>query len=150
VRRDARTMGSTPRSGRGRRGLPVLTIVALLVSGCGLIPHRTSDPMIDGVVIGPDIPCVGGEITSLGCSRLDAAVRAELDREYPGHAAVSSVTLHKDGTTIGPNGEVIVHTTGVPWWSFVVELADGTSHAVGVGCGVDVTPDMDCLASPAP
>jgi hypothetical protein len=121
-----------------------------MVSGCGLLPVTTSDPVVDGLAIGPEIPCRTDEMTELGCERLEAAARRELDLTSPGHAPVVAITLHRFGTTIGPNGERITTTVGAPSFLFLLDLADGRQRAVSLGCGVDVTPDMDCLATPSP
>jgi hypothetical protein len=89
-------------------------------------------------------------MTDLGCTRLEGAARSQLDMTSPGHAPVVAITLHLIGTTIGPNGERITMTVSEPTFLFLLDLADGTHRAVSLGCGLDVTPDMDCFATPSP
>jgi hypothetical protein len=106
-----------------------LTLLALSVAGCGLLPQPAA-PVIDGWLVGPEVSFFDGErdlLLGLASDRLD--------RRDPGHAEVVRATLHREGASIDPaTGDEILRTRsgGAPSIA-VFELADGTVTAIGVG-----------------
>ena len=60
---------------------------------------------------------------------------AGLDARDPGHAAVVSARLHREGAVFDPatGNQILMTRSGSCCQVLVVELADGTTSAIGVG-----------------
>ena len=103
------------------------TAMALVVvAGCA---QATSDPVVDGWPIGPELDCA---VTP--CAAWLAVAQGRLDVRDPGHAEIVKATLHSEGALVAPNGELQVFArSGGCCAVAVFDLADGSVEAVGVG-----------------
>jgi hypothetical protein len=119
-----------------------------------------ADPVIDGWPVGG----VTSECTSVGCAEMIRVGLAGVDARDPGHAEVVSSEIHSLGTCLDPvtGNQIITAYGGYSPRVLVVNEADGSTHAIGVGgAGIDPTPrvtpwfylptsDLAGCASPSP
>lgn len=110
----------------------VLAIVAL--GGCGFLDP--SDPVVDGWPIGESASCAPDR-----CDTMIRVATEALDAAYPDHAPVSATTIHREGTlSDGRGGVILTKRSGGCCTLVVFGLADGSTHAIGVGgAGIDPT-----------
>ena len=147
---------STPRmSVSMRRSLILLALVGLIVTACGARGEATADPVIDtwpvGVALGCNGPVADGSFVPAtppdvreedadvrvmaACAELVLTALRGLDARDQGHAAVTSVAIHREGTKTDPaTGDHIIFTrSGNCCYVLVADLEDGSRHAIGVG-----------------
>lgn len=115
---------------RSRSAVRIL-LVATLVMGCG--GSVAPDPVIDGWAVGEPLECVGED--ALRCPELLRVGLAELDRRSPGHGAVATAALHREGVDVDPvTGDRILRTrSGGGLSVLLITLVDGSTVAIGVG-----------------
>jgi hypothetical protein len=111
----------------------------------------TSDPVVDGWVIGEEVPC---STLVAGCDELFSLARTDLDHRNPGHAPDVRATLHREGVWVNDQGQKIRWTRSGSCCLVVrFEFADGPAAAIGVGQpGIspdDVAFDYGPIADPA-
>jgi hypothetical protein len=112
------------RKGVGR--LLVIAMALVVIVGCA---QTTSDPVVDGWPIGPESDCAVSP-----CAAWLAVAQARLAERDPGHAEIVKATLHTEGVTVGPDGQLQVTTRSGGCCAVArFELADGTVEAIGVG-----------------
>ena len=102
----------------------------LLTFGCqsavepAVEPAGQAYPVVDTWPIGDEaVDC-----SEIRCDELVAAGLAGLAERDPGHAEVVEAKLHAGGSPTAP-----VTFSGVCCWVLVVDLADGSTRAIGVG-----------------
>ena len=110
-------------------GVLGLAILGTLVLGACLPAAR--DPVIDTWPVGPPLDCV----EDLRCPELMRVGLAGLRQRDPGHAAVVGARLHREGTLVNPvtGDTILMIRSGGCCKVLVVELADGSTRAIGVG-----------------
>ena len=115
-----------------------LVIVILAAAGCSVLPAvghldlvPQEDPVVDTWPIGDPLDCVSGA----NCDVLTRVALAGLDERDPGHAAVVAARLHNEGALVDAKtgNRVLMTRSGSCCSVLVVELADGSTHAIGVG-----------------
>ena len=113
------------------RRLLVGVAMAALSAGCGLLVPSGADPVIDTWPVGPAYDCPD----AVRCEEQIAAGLAGLTTRNPGHAAVVDARLHVEGAYVDPvsGNRVLMTRSGGCCRVLVVELADGTTRAIGVG-----------------
>ena len=138
-----------------RRALILLALVALLATACSARSEAPADPVIDtwpvGVALGCNGPVTDGSFVAVtspdvneedadvhvmaACAQLVLTALEGLDARDQGHAAVTSVAIHREGTKIDPStGSHIIFTrSGNCCYVLVADLEDGSRHAIGVG-----------------
>lgn len=105
--------------------------VLLVVANAG--PAK-GDPVIDQWPVGRAMACG----TDTKCLDLVPAARVGLDQRNPGHAPITSVTIHEEG--VGADG-IMTKRSGGCCAVAVFQLADGSVRAIGVGyIGVSTAP----------
>lgn len=88
------------------------------------------NPVVDTWPIGPEVTCD----EQARCAELTTAGLAGLDTRDPGHAPVVSTSLHAEGALVDAQGHLVpILRTGGPFMVLEAVLADGTTHAIGVG-----------------
>jgi hypothetical protein len=125
----------------GRRLAPLAILVAIaLVAWLPLI--RWGAPtIVDGYPLGTRAGCADG------CPRFIAAASAWLDSAVPGHAAIDHIELFVPDYRDSEGNTILMNRSGGTDFIAVIHLADGTTRAIQVGCGVGVDPDR-CFTSP--
>jgi hypothetical protein len=110
-------------------------LTAVIVTACQLFVH--GDPVVDGWPIGREVACS----EEARCMDFLATARAELDLRDPGHPAVVTSTLHKEGVTVDADGNQAIYArSGALYVVVRFELADGSVKAIGIGAaGPDPT-----------
>ena len=112
------------RTGVGR--LLATTVALVVVAGCA---QATSDPVVDGWPIGSESDCA---VTP--CAAWLAVAHARLDVRDPGHAEIVTATLHSEGVTVGPDGQLQLTTRSGGCCAVArFVLTDGAVEAIGVG-----------------
>lgn len=108
-----------------------LLIMALLVGLFAAACKPAADPVIDTWPIGEALECADARY----CDELVRVGLAGLSQRNPGHARVVASRLHHEGGFIDPStGHGILTTrSGGCCKVLVVELADGSARAIGVG-----------------
>jgi hypothetical protein len=108
----------------------VVLAVTLVLAGCGLAPTG-GDPIIDTWPVGPPYQCEDLK----RCEEQIAAGLEGLAVRNPGHAPVAAARLHVEGAYVDPasGNRILVTRSGGCCRVLVVELADGTTRAIGVG-----------------
>lgn len=114
-----------------------LGLLAMLAIGCGA---NAGARTIDGFPLGAPVEC--SPSMTVSCDQLVALGRQALDQRDPGHAAVQATHLYEEGPL--PPGMVRSGTLRV----IVFDLADGSTHATGVVCGVP--PCAPLMTYPSP
>jgi hypothetical protein len=136
---------------------PALSIfvAGFIAAACAAGPTVQADPAIDSWPIGAEVGCAGpvtdgtfvpmltpeasetdADLKVLGnCTEMVLEALRGLDARDPGHAAVRSVAIHREGTMIDPaTGKMIIWArSGACCSVLVAELADGSRSAIGVG-----------------
>ena len=109
----------------------VLAFAFFVVLVLGACMRAGGDPIIDTWPVGAASEC--GDARR--CDELVRVGLSGLDKRDPGHAPVVSARLHNEGAFINPStGEqVLVIRSGGCCSVLVVELADRSTRAIGVG-----------------
>jgi hypothetical protein len=104
--------------------------LALIASACSMVRVPVADPVIDTWPVGEAIECADPR-----CMEEIRVALAGLDVRDPGHAAVVSARLHREGTVFDPGtgNQILMTRSGACCKVLVAELADGTTSAIGVG-----------------
>jgi hypothetical protein len=90
-----------------------------------------ADPVIDTWPIGAALDCPD----AASCAELVRVGVQGLDQRDPGHAQVVATYLHQEGAFVDPTtgDRIFMQRSGGCCHVLVVELADGSTHAIGVG-----------------
>ena len=110
-----------------RSTAPLFVALTVVLAGCG----PTSSPVIDTWPIGEERSCASlpacEELTRVGLMGL-----AERD---PGHPPIVNVRLHDEGAVFDPatGNQILMTRSGACCHVLVVDHADGTTSAIGVG-----------------
>jgi hypothetical protein len=125
-----------------RRLTPLAIVVAVaLVAWAPLIRWGTPT-VVDGYPLGTRARCADG------CPRFIAAARAWLDSAVTGHAAIDRIELFVPDYRDAEGNTIVMARSGGTDYIAVIHLADGTTRAVQVGCGVGIDPDRCFTSAP--
>ena len=102
--------------------MPILALVAGLVLGACT---PAADPVIDTWPVGEPLECAEPKY----CDELVRVGLEGLDMRDPRHAPVVAAGIHQEGTIRG----ILTTRSGDCCHVLVVELADGSTRAIGVG-----------------
>lgn len=116
--------------------LVLVLLIAFAVAACGL----GQPTIIDGLSVGGAAGCgsCNEPPSSPNCGACESiAVLANrgIEQNWPGHPPIASLSFHREGPSVGPNGEFLSVRSGSQTVALVV-FADGTRHALAVYCGV--------------
>lgn len=125
-------LGGPPVSGLPLGGLLLATVV-IVAGACASAVPRIPDPVIDGLAIGDRHLCSPDAFYD--CGELAEMARVALDRRYPNHAAIESVSIHAEGDDSFGLGDAPRGRSGTVLVT-VFEFADGSVRAVPIHCGV--------------
>jgi hypothetical protein len=109
----------------------VLVLAVDLLGGCapGGAEHVTVDGLSAGASCGACIdPWTGKSVAALA--------RQGIDERWPGHPPIVMLTMHHQGSYVGPNGEQVLQVRSGSFFIGLATFDDGTRHAVGVYCGI--------------
>ncbi|HEY7523965.1 MAG TPA: hypothetical protein VH720_09990 [Candidatus Limnocylindrales bacterium] len=103
--------------------------VSLVAAAC--TPTQAADPIVDTWPIGEAYDCPEGA----ACQDLIRVGLAGLDARDPGHPPAVATQLHHEGTFEQPKTRkrIVMTRSGRCCQVLVVRLADGSTHAIGVG-----------------
>ena len=106
-------------------------VLLLGMVGAACTPAPPPDAVIDTWPIGEPYDCPEGA----SCQELIRAGLAGLAVRDPGHAPVVTTQLHHEGTLPDPKtgSRILMTRSGACCKVLVVGLADGSTHAIGVG-----------------
>lgn len=109
----------------------LLRIALLMALSLGACMPASGDPIVDTWPIGPAAECSDAPT----CDELVRVGLVGLEKRDPGHAAVVSTRLHVEGVFVDPSTghQILMTRSGGCCRVLVVELADGSTRAIGVG-----------------
>jgi hypothetical protein len=132
----------SPMKTLGWRLAPIAILVAIaLVAWLPLI-HWGAPPVVDGYPLGVRAGCADG------CPRFNAAASAWLDSAVPGHAAIDRIELFVPDYRDSEGNRILMNRSGGTDFIAVIHLADGSTRAIQVGCGVGIDPDRCFTSAP--
>jgi len=110
-----------------RLGRVLALAACLALTGCS-----AGDRVVDTWPIGDPSDCPA---PSPRCEELTRVGLAGFDSRDPGHLAIVSARLHAEGGFMNPKtgGTILMKRSGGCCQVLVVELADNSTHAIGVG-----------------
>lgn len=110
------------------REVLLLAFLLALVSGAC---REDASPVIDTWPVGERLDCDDART----CDELVAVGLVGLTDRDPGHAPVVSARLHHEGVVVDPSTghRILMIRSGGCCHVLVVELADGSTRAIGVG-----------------
>jgi hypothetical protein len=126
----------------GRRLAPLVILLAIgFVAWLPLIRLGTPT-VVDGYPLGSRAACDDG------CPRFNAAATAWLDTAIPGHAAIDRIELFVPDYRDSEGNTILMTRSGGADVIAVLHLADGSTRAIQVGCGVGIDPDRCFTSAP--